>query len=96
MNSSRRTDVNIGSQIMGKTEVRYKEETIHLNDYEYHQQQILMENAEFLPLKRKHRETSDDTRNYLTEDHTREMTRLSMWGLSHKILREQLKSTIKW
>lgn len=45
---------------MGKTEVRYKEKTIHLNDYEYHQQQILMENAEFLPLKRKHRETADD------------------------------------
>lgn len=54
MNSLRRTDVNIGSQRMGETEVRYRDETIHLNDYEYHQQQILMENAEFLPLKRKH------------------------------------------
>lgn len=96
MNSSRRMDVNIGSQRMGKTKVRYKKETIHLNDYEYHQQQILMENVEFLPLKRKHRETADDTGNYLTEDHTREMARLIMWGLSHKILRAQFKSTRKW
>jgi hypothetical protein len=60
MNSLRRTDVNIGSQRMGKREVSYKEETIHLNYYKYHQQQILVGDAEFLPLKRKHGATADD------------------------------------
>lgn len=33
-----------------------------------------------------------DIGNYLTGDHTREMTRLSMWGLSHKNLENSFKT----
>lgn len=33
-----------------------------------------------------------DTGNYLTGDQTREMTRLSMWGLSHKNLDNSFKT----
>lgn len=33
-----------------------------------------------------------DIGNYRTGDHTREMTRLSMWGLSHKNLENSFKT----